>query len=89
MPFAWVFGLTKSCDKNQNFFVIQLKPKPTIVSPRSATQSPSGSSARQNFGNAMGGGAGHGCLPWRTRNSLPASWTTRAASSKSSDVADR
>src|SRR5208282_6431598 len=65
MPFACAPGLTKSCDKNQNFSVIQLKPKPTIVSPCSATQSPVGSSARQNFGNAIGGGAGHGRLPWR------------------------
>ena len=89
MPGAWVSGLTKSCDKNQNVSVIQLKPKPRMVSPCSATQSPSGSSARQNFGNAIGGGAGHGRLPWRTRNSLPASWTTRSASSKSSNFAGR
>src|SRR5215831_3174231 len=46
----------------------QLKPKPTIVSPRSATQRPSGSSARQHFGNATDGGAGDGRAPWRTRN---------------------
>lgn len=46
MPFACVWGLTKSCDKNQNVSVIQLKPKPMIVSPFSATQSPEGSCAR-------------------------------------------
>ena len=71
MPFACVSGLTKSCDKNQNVSVIQLKPKPMIVSPFSATQSPEGSCARQNLGKAVGGGAGQGGLPWRTRNALP------------------
>src|SRR5713226_4585857 len=70
-PFAWVSGLTKSCDKHQNFSVIQLKPKPTMVSPFSATQSPEGSCSRQNFGKAIGGGVGEGCPPWRTRNALP------------------
>src|SRR5271169_430256 len=60
VPFACISGLTKSCDKNQNFSVIQLKPKPTTVSPSSATQSPEGSCARQNFGKAVGGGAGQG-----------------------------
>src|SRR5260370_22095789 len=70
--FACVSGLTKSCDKHQNFSLIQLKPKPTMVSPSSATQSPAGSCARQNCGKAVGGGgAGQGCLPWRTRNALP------------------
>src|SRR5882762_9573818 len=39
MPFAWVSGMTKSCDKNQNSSVIQLKPKPTIVSPSPAPPS--------------------------------------------------
>src|SRR5215831_13810285 len=67
----------------------QLKPKPTIVSPRSATQRPSGSSARQHFGNATDGGAGDGRAPWRTRNSLPASCATRSASSESSNFASR
>ena len=53
MPFACVSHLTKSCDKYQNFSVIQLKPKPTIVWPSSATQSSEGSCARQNFGKAV------------------------------------
>src|SRR5713226_3273840 len=57
-PFACFSGLTKSCDKHQNFSAIQLKPKPTMVSPSSATQSPEGSFARQNFGKAVEGGAG-------------------------------
>src|ERR1700756_1346429 len=60
MPFAWVSGLTKSCDKNQNFSVIQLKPKPTMVSPSSATQSSAGSCAKQNSGKAVEGGASEG-----------------------------
>jgi len=71
MPFACVSGLTKSCDKHQNFSDIQLKPKPTMVLPSSATQSPEGSRARQNFGKAVEGGAGEGCPPWATRNALP------------------
>src|SRR6266436_9220411 len=70
MPFACLSGLTKNCDKHQNFSVIQLKPKPTIVSPSSATQSPEGSCARQNFGKAVEGGAGEGGRPWLTRNAL-------------------
>src|SRR6266404_4576071 len=70
-PFACVSGLTKSCDKHQNFSVIQLKPKPTMVSPSCATQSPEGSRARQNFGKAIEGGAAEGCPPCRTRNALP------------------
>ena len=57
MPFACISGLTKSCDKDQNFSVIQLKPKPIMVSPSCATQSPEGSRARQNFGKAIEGGA--------------------------------
>ena len=52
---------------NQNFSVIQLKPKPTIVSPSSATQNPEESCDRQNSGKAVGGGASQGCLPWRTQ----------------------
>src|SRR5439155_1484148 len=59
-PFACVSGLTKSCDKHQNFSAIQLKPKPMMVSPSCATQSPEGSCARQNFGKAVEGGAGRG-----------------------------
>ena len=58
MPFACVSGRTKSCDKNQNDPLIQLKPKPTIVLPSSATHSPPARSAWQNCGNAIDGGAG-------------------------------
>src|ERR1700732_2320188 len=71
MPFACASGLTKSCDKHQNFSLIQLKPKPTMVLPSSATQSREGSGARQNFGKAVGGGAGQGCPPWQTSNAFP------------------
>src|SRR5947199_9601391 len=71
MPFACVSGLTKGCDKHQNFSVIQLNPKPIMVSPSCATQRPEGSCARQNFGKAIEGGAGQGCRPWRTRKALP------------------
>src|SRR5216684_8133829 len=70
-PFACVSGLTKSCDKHQNFPLIQLKPKPTMVSPSCATQSPEGSCARQNLGKSVEGGAGQGGRPWRTRKTLP------------------
>src|SRR6266850_1676229 len=69
-PFACVSGLTKSCDRHHNLSAIQLKPKPTMVSPSSATQSPEGSCARQAFGKAVEGGADEGRRPWLTRNAL-------------------
>ena len=89
MPFACVSGRTKSCDKNQNDPLIQLKPKPTIVRPSSATHSSAARSAWQNFGNAVDGGAGAARPPWRTRNSFPAWKQTRSPSSRSSGRAGR
>jgi hypothetical protein len=65
MPFACVSGLTKSCDKNQSFSVIQLKPKPTMGSPSTATQSPKGSCAKQNSGKAIKSGSGQAADAYR------------------------
>src|SRR3546814_5169746 len=54
-----------------------------IVSPASATHSPSGSSARQNPWNSGGRSGAVDASPCRTRKSLTACWTIRRAGSRS------
>jgi hypothetical protein len=49
MPFACVSGLTKSCNKNQNFAEAEAKDGVAVY----RDPEPGGSRARQNFGKAI------------------------------------